>query len=70
MLDALDTCETQQPQRRQTLESGASFSTEWDDEAGSAERNRPSFDGKHREQQTWSEDMQVHLGGFLFLRDP
>ena len=24
-LDALDTCETQPPQRRQTLESGASF---------------------------------------------
>ena len=61
-LDA-DTGETQRSQRRQPLESGASFCTEWDDEAGSAVRYRLSLDGKHREQQTWSKDLQVH---FLF----
>ena len=60
-----DTCETQQPQRRQTLESGASFCEEWDDEAGSAVRYRLSLDGKHREQQTWSKDLQVHLCCFF-----
>ena len=65
-LDALDTCEREPPQRRQTLESGASFSTEWDDEAGSAVRYRLGLGGKHREQQTWSKDMQVHLGLFVF----
>ena len=63
-----DTCETQPPQRRQTLESGASFRTEWDDEAGSDVRYRLSLDGKHREQQTSIKDLQVHL--FFFLRDP
>ena len=65
-LDA-DTCEPQPPQRRQTLESGASFCTEWDDEAGSAVRYRLSLDGKHREQQTWSKDLQVHFF-FFFAR--
>ena len=64
-LDA-DTGETQRSQRRQPLESGASFCTEWDDEAGSAVRYRLSLDGKHREQRTWSKDLQVHF----FLRDP
>ena len=57
--DALDTCETQSPQRRQTLESGASFSTERDDDAGS---NPLSLNGEH---QTWSKDTQVT---FFFAR--
>ena len=64
-----DTGDTQPPKRRQTLESGASFCTEWDDEAGSAVRYCLSLDGKNREQHTWSKDLQVHLV-FFFLRDP
>ena len=33
----------------------------------SAVRYRLSLDGKHREQQTWSKDLQVHLGCVFFF---
>ena len=67
-LDA-DTGEVQPPQRWQTLESGASFCTEWDDEAGSAVRYRLSLDGKHREhvEQGFAGALGLF---FFFLLDP